>query len=107
MLQNSHKNFFAEFPFLIKLEAGRVKLSEAATGDVLYKKVFWKRRTGVSEPAVQRSSTQNRCFWIIHIIHSKKSVLESLFNKFAVLRSCNFIKEDFNTGAFLGNLQTF
>ena len=52
MLQNSHKNFFAEFPFLIKLEAGRVKLSEAATGDVLYKKLFWKRRFRTSRSKI-------------------------------------------------------
>ena len=69
--------------------------------------MFLKRHTGVSEPAIHRSSTQNRCFWIIHKIHSKKPVLESLFNKAAVLRTCNFIKEDSNTVAFLWNLQNF
>ena len=37
-------------------------LSEAAAGNVLLKKVFLKRRTGVSEPAVYTSSTQKRCF---------------------------------------------
>ena len=31
----------------------------------------------------------------------------SLFNKVAVLRTCNFIKKDSNTGAFLWNLQNF
>ena len=50
---------------------------------------------------------QNRRSWIIHKIHSKKPVLESLFNKVAVLRTCNFIEEDSDTGAFLWNLQTF
>ena len=34
ILQNSQKNVFAEVPFLIKLQAGNLKLSEAATGDV-------------------------------------------------------------------------
>ena len=29
-----------------------------------------------------------------------KSLLESLFYKVAVLRACNFIKENSNTGAF-------
>ena len=64
-------------------------------------------RTGVSEPAVHISSTQNRCFWTIHKIRGKLPVLESLFNKVALLRACNFIKEDSNTGAFPWNLQTF
>ena len=63
--------------------------------------VFLKRRNGVSEPAVYRSSTQNKCFLIFHKIQSKKSALEPLFNKAAVLRACNFIKEDSNTGGFL------
>ena len=106
ILQNSQKNVFVGVPFLIKLLAGYLKLSEAATGDVLEKKVLLKRRTDVSEPAVHRSSTQNRCFWKIHKIHSKKLVLESLFNKSALLRACNFIQEDPNTGAFLWNLKT-
>ena len=46
----------------MKLQAGNLKLSEAATGDVLLKKLFLKRRTGVSEPVVHTSSTQNGCF---------------------------------------------
>ena len=94
ILQISQKNVFAGVPFLIKLQAGNLKLSEAATGDVLLKKVFFKGRTGVSEPAVHTSSTQNGCFWTIHNIHSKKPVLESPFNKVAVLRAYNFVKED-------------
>ena len=65
------------------------------------KKMTLKRRTDVPEPAVHRSSTQNRCFLIIHKIHRKKPVLESLFNKVAVLGACNIIKEDSNTSAFL------
>ena len=92
ILQISQKNVFAGVPFLIKLQAGNLKLSEAATGNVLLKKVFLKRRTGVSETAVHTSSTQNRCFWIIHKIHSKIPVLESLFNKVAVLRACKLKK---------------
>ena len=107
ILQISQKNVFAGVPFLIQLQAGNLKLSEAATGNVLLKKVFLKRRTGVSEPAVHTSSTQNRCFWTIQKIRSKIPVLESLFNKIAVLRDYNFIKEDSNTGAFPWNLQTF
>ena len=35
-----------------------LKLSEEATGDALQRKLFLKRHTGVSEPAVQRSSTK-------------------------------------------------
>ena len=34
ILQISQKNVFAGVPFLIKLQAGNLKLSEAATGDV-------------------------------------------------------------------------
>ena len=35
ILQISQKNVFAGVSFLIKLQAGNLKLSEAATGDVL------------------------------------------------------------------------
>ena len=35
ILQNSQKYIFAGVSFLIKLQAGNMKLSEAATGDVL------------------------------------------------------------------------
>ena len=35
ILQNSEKNIFAGISFLSKLQAGNLKLSEAATGDVL------------------------------------------------------------------------
>ena len=48
--------------FFNKAAGGNLKLSEAATGNVLLKKVFLKRHTGVSEPAVHTSSTQNSCF---------------------------------------------
>ena len=50
---------------------------------------------------------RNRCYWIIDKLHRKKPVLESLFNKAAVPRTCNFIKEDSDTGASLWNLQIF
>ena len=100
ILQISPKNVFAGVLVLIKLQAGNLKLSEAANGNVLLKKVFLKRCIGVSEPAVHTSSTKNRCFRRIQIIHSKIPVMEFLFNKVAVLRTCNFIKEDSNTAAF-------
>ena len=44
---------------------------------------------------------QSKCSWIIHKIHCEKPVLESFFNKIAVLRTYNFTKEDSKTGAFL------
>ena len=44
--------------FLINLQARNLELSEAGTGNVLQKIVSLKRRTGVSEPAVHRSSTK-------------------------------------------------
>ena len=69
------------------------------------KKVFSKRL--VFQKRLFIDPLQNRCSWIIHTIHRKKPVLESLFNKVAVLRTCNFIKEDSGTGIFLWNLQTF
>ena len=62
ILQNSQKNVFAGVSYLIKLRAGNLTLSELATGDVLLKKLLLKRRTGLLEPAVHRSSPQNRCF---------------------------------------------
>ena len=101
ILQNSQINIFAGVYFFIKLQGGNLKLSEAANGGILSKKVLFKRRTGISERAVHRSS------WIIHKIHRKKPVLESLFNKVAFLRACNFSKEDSDTCAFPWNLQTF
>ena len=64
ILQISQKNVFAGVPFLIKLQAGNLKLSQAATGNVLLKKVFLKGCTGVSEPAIHASSTQNTPFFI-------------------------------------------
>ena len=64
------------------------------------KKVFLRRRTGASEPAFHRSFTKCSS-WINHKIRNKKSVLQSRFNNVAVLRTCNFIKEDSYTGAFL------
>ena len=39
----SQKDVFAGVPFLIKLQAGNLKLSEAATGDVLLKKGVLKK----------------------------------------------------------------
>ena len=50
---------------------------------------------------------RNRCYWILDKLHRRKPVLESLFNKATVPRTCNFIKEDSDTGASLWNLQTF
>ena len=61
ILQISQKNVFARVSFLIKLQAENLKLSEAATENV-HKKVFLKRRTGISEQVAHTSSTQNRCF---------------------------------------------
>ena len=43
ILQNSQKRVFAGVPFSIKLQAGNLKLSEAATGDVLLKKGILKK----------------------------------------------------------------
>ena len=36
ILQSLQKNIFAEVSFLIKFQAGNLKLSEAATADVSY-----------------------------------------------------------------------
>ena len=36
---------------------------------------------------------QNSCSWIIRKIHKKKPVLESLFNKVAVLRTVTLLKK--------------
>ena len=66
------------------------------------KKTHWCFRT-----SLHTSSTQNRCFGTIHTIRSNLAGLESIFNKAAVVRACNFIKEDSNIGAFLWNLLTF
>ena len=55
--------------------------------------MFLKKRTCVSEPAFHRYSTQNRCFWIIHKIHSKKPLLQSVFTQAAVLGVWSFINK--------------
>ena len=39
------------------------------------------------------------------LVHRKKPVLETLFNKFGDLKAQNFIKRDANTGAFFQILQ--
>ena len=74
ILQNSQKNIFAGVCFVINLQAGNLKLSETATEDVQKNKVFLK---------------------IFQISQ------ESLFNKAAVLRTCNFIKKASDTSPFL------
>ena len=43
VLQNSQENLFAGVPFLIKLQARNLKMSEASTGDVLLKKGVLKK----------------------------------------------------------------
>ena len=43
ILQNSQINIVARVSFLIKLQAGNLKLSEVATGDVLLKKTVFKK----------------------------------------------------------------
>ena len=45
--------------------------------------------------------------WITDKLYGKKTVLGSLFNKTAVPRTRNFIKEDSDTGGSPWNLQTF
>ena len=44
---------------------------------------------------------QNGRSWIIHKIHRKKTCEKSPFNKVAVLRTCNLIKEGPDTSVFL------
>ena len=44
---------------------------------------------------------RNKCSWIIPKFRRKKTVLEYHFIKAAVPSTCNFIKEDSDTGAFL------
>ena len=77
---NLQKNIFARTSFLIKLQAGNLKLLKAATGDVQYNKVFLK---------------------ILQISQ------ESFFNKAAVLRAWNLVKKDSEIGAFQSNLRNF
>ena len=62
IFQISHKNVFAGVSFITKLQAGNLNMSEAATGNVWLTKLFLKRLADVSEPAVHKSSTQNRSF---------------------------------------------
>ena len=80
ILSNSQKNVFTRISFLIKFQAGNLKLSEPATEDVQRDKVVLK---------------------ILQISHS------SLFNKAAVLSAFNFIKKDSDTGTSLWKLRNF
>ena len=43
ILRNSQKNIFVVVSFIMKLQAGNLKLSRAANGDVLLNKVFLKK----------------------------------------------------------------
>ena len=104
IFQNSQLNIFAGVSFLIKLQAGNLKLSEAAIKDVLWIRCSWTD-TLVFQNQPFLDPLQNKCYWIIGKIHRKKTVLESLFNKATVSRTCNFIKEDSDTGASLWNFQ--
>ena len=88
ILQKSQIKNFAGVSFLIKLQVRNLNLSEAI-------KCFQKDALVFkNQPFID--SIQNRCSWIIHNIHRKKPVLESLFNILAVLRTCNFIKDTIN-----------
>ena len=75
---------FSGVSYLIKLQAGNLELSRKAL------KMLCK--TGYSQKFSK--------------FHRKKTLLESLFNKVAVLRASNFIKEDFDAGVFFRNLRT-
>ena len=70
ILQNLKKNIFAGVSFLIKLQTGNLKLSEAATGGSSVKQGVLKNFANVT---------------------GKKPILKSLFNKVAVLKACNFM----------------
>ena len=71
--QNSQKNIFVGVSILIKLQAGILKLSEAATGDVL-SKMFLK---------ISQISQENTCVGVF-------------LKNVPVLKACNFIKKDFD-----------
>ena len=101
-LQKSQINIFADKHFFDKVAGWKPETVRSSHWKCSAKKVFLKMRTFIS-----LVSSQNRCSWIIHKIRNKKSVLGSLFNKVTVLGTCNVIKEDSDTGAFLLNLQTF
>ena len=50
---------------------------------------------------------QNRCFLKIRNMHRKTPVLESLFNKLAGQKACNFIKKRFQHRCFPKNIAEF
>ena len=67
--------------------------------------LFLKRCSYKGARAFQNQSfidpLQNMCSDIIQKILGNKPVMKSLLNKVAVLRACNFTKEELDTGAFL------
>ena len=62
ILQNSKKNIFAVVSFLIKLQARNLKLSVAATGDVLQKKALLKKQL------------ENKCFPMNFVNYSRTPI---------------------------------
>ena len=58
-------------------------------------------QTTYREASIKGVVTKQACFLKFCIIYWKKSVLESFFDKIAVLQPSNFIKERLQTGAFL------
>ena len=80
ILQNSQKNIYAVVSFLRKLLTENLKMSEAATVDLL---MFCKNRCSLKMRLVFQNQPfidplQNRCSWIIRKIH-RKNLCWSLF----------------------------
>ena len=89
--KDQHRLFFAFYFWLINLSvnnehrAMRKKLQKQSFADIL----------------------QNRCSLKFHKFHRKIPVLESLFNKAAVLKTCTLLRRDSNTGFFCEICETF
>ena len=78
--------------------------------EVLFKKCVLRNFSKLIDKCKKQSSKylpKKKKFLKFCKVHRKKSVLQSRFNKVAILGTCNFIKEVSGTGAFLRNLQTF
>ena len=90
---------------VLSKEEDILKMFAKLTKKQLCRSLFFNRDAGWKPETVRRSywrcSVKQDILKIFGNFHTKKPVLESLFNKVAVLGACNFNKEDSDTGASL------
>ena len=66
-----------------------------------------KQRLYIIQKSPQEAFYRKSCSWKFRNIHTKTSVLESLFNKVAYLRACSFTKKRLQGRCFPANIVKF